>query len=224
MNVRMKRTLATAVVVGLFLPFTSMAWNGYEANGGIVLGARSWNVRAVEQDTAGDLEIPPVLGESLPVVGISEWAFQGCSKLTGVTIPDSVTYISGGAFQDCTGLTTVRIGTNVNTLGISCFQGCTKLQSIEIPDGVTSIPMGAFAFCSSLGRLKIGNGVTKVNGDINTSSMLGIVGRTVTVQNSPFWGCTSLRGIEFGSGIQSVSWGTFAHCSNCICRATELKT
>ena len=191
-----------------------MAWNGYESDGGIVLGARSWSVRAIEQDTAGYLEIPSVLGESLPVVGISEWAFQGCSKLTGVTIPDSVTYISGGAFQDCTGLTTVRIGTNVNALGMSCFQGCTNLQSIEIPDGVTSIPLAAFAYCPSLGRVKLGNGVKAVSGSVHMSVMTGLGGQTVTVINSPFAGCVSLKGIEFGTSIENVGWGAFEHCAN----------
>ena len=40
-------------------------------------------------------------------------AFNGCTGLTSITIPSSVTSIGSSAFNGCTGLTTIRYnGTN----------------------------------------------------------------------------------------------------------------
>lgn len=44
---------------------------------------------------------------------IGNWAFSGCSSLTGVTIPNGVSSIARGAFEHCESLTCVTIGNSV---------------------------------------------------------------------------------------------------------------
>ncbi|MBL9128716.1 MAG: leucine-rich repeat protein, partial [Verrucomicrobiales bacterium] len=51
----------------------------------------------------GDLVIPSTVN-GRRVTSIGTYAFQGCSGLTRVTIPDSVTGIEYGAFERCTDL------------------------------------------------------------------------------------------------------------------------
>ncbi|MGN0463068.1 MAG: leucine-rich repeat protein, partial [Acutalibacteraceae bacterium] len=73
-------------------------------------------------------------------------AFSGCSSLTSITIPDSVTSIDGGAFSGCTSLTSITIPDSVTSIGDEAFYGCSSLTSITIPDNVTSIGYCAFGY------------------------------------------------------------------------------
>ena len=59
----------------------------------------------------------------------------------------SVTRIGNRAFQYCTGLTSVTIPNSVTIIGDAAFTGCVGLTSITIPNSVTSIGMGAFQYC-----------------------------------------------------------------------------
>lgn len=84
------------------------------------------------------------------IKAIGNSAFSGCSSLTSVNIPDSVTTIEVGAFYDCSSLTSVTIPDSVTSIGNHTFGYCKSLTSINIPDSVTSIGSYAFSSCSSL--------------------------------------------------------------------------
>ena len=56
--------------------------------------------------------------------GIATHAFQYCSGLTSITIPNSITRIGEGAFEDCSGLTSITIPNSVTDVGFVAFQGC----------------------------------------------------------------------------------------------------
>ena len=55
------------------------------------------------------------------MTSIENYAFRGCTSLTAITIPNSVT-----------------------SIGIEAFYGCSSLTSFTIPNSVTSIGIGAF--------------------------------------------------------------------------------
>jgi len=93
---------------------------------------------------------------------IPENAFYGCTGLTSITIPDSVTSIGGSAFSDCSGLTSITIPDSVTSIGESAFYGCTNLTSITIPDSVTSIGGSAFSGCSGFTSITIPDSVTSI--------------------------------------------------------------
>ena len=119
----------------------------------------------VSDDVSGDVEILSTITvneTTYNVASIGSSAFDNCTGLTSVTIPNSVTSIGTFAFSGCTGLTSVTIPNSVTSIGSSVFSGCTGLTSVTIPNSVTSIGNEAFYNCSSLTEVTIGNSVTSI--------------------------------------------------------------
>ena len=63
-----------------------------------------------------------VIGETVEAIG--DEAFWGCSGLTSITIPNSVTSIGNYAFSGCSGLTSITIPNSVTSIGNYAFSGC----------------------------------------------------------------------------------------------------
>ena len=127
------------------------------------------------------------------VTSIGESAFDDCTGLTSVTIPDSVTSIGDSAFKYCTGLTSVTIGNSVTSIGDDAFYGCTGLTSITIPDSVTSIGDYAFDDCKNLTSVTIGDSITSIG-------------------DSAFSGCKSLTSIAIPNSVTSIGYWAFSGC------------
>ena len=93
---------------------------------------------------------------------IGDCAFNGCSRLTSITIPESVTEIGDYAFRGCSSLTSIAIPECVTEIGDYAFYGCSSLTSITIPESVAEIGDYAFRGCSSLTSITIPESVTEI--------------------------------------------------------------
>ncbi len=93
------------------------------------------------------------------VDSIMNGAFENCSNLTSVNIPNSVTYIDRyyrSPFYGCSGLTSMTIdmshiiGDTTTYYGTVSPFAIPSLQNLTLGENVTSIASGAFSSCSFL--------------------------------------------------------------------------
>ena len=106
----------------------------------------------------GDVGIPEVVivnGVEYSIKSIGDYAFEGCTSLTSLTIPSSAASIGDYAFYGCSALTSVTISEGVTSIGYSAFYGCTSLVSATIPSSVTTIGNWAFEGCTSLSSITV---------------------------------------------------------------------
>ena len=73
-----------------------------------------------KESAKGAITIPSEI-DGKPVTSIGYKAFQDCTGLTSITIPNSVTSIGGRAFLDCTGLTSITLGNSVTSIEEGAF-------------------------------------------------------------------------------------------------------
>ncbi len=89
------------------------------------------------------------------VTGIGELAFDECTALKSVTVPETVNRIGVGAFYGCSSLASIVIPEGVTNIESHLFYGCRSLASVQLPSTVKSIASYAFCNCVSLFSLEL---------------------------------------------------------------------
>ncbi len=102
-------------------------------------------ITGVSPMPAGATTIPAELG-GMAVKRIGAGVFEGCTAMTAVAIPGTVTDIGTNAFAGCTGLGHVVIPDSVTNIAARAFHGCTGLAFAAIGNGVEADGVGNDAF------------------------------------------------------------------------------
>ncbi len=152
------------------------------------------------------------------VTSIGDAAFYGCSSMTSVTIPNSVTSIGDGAFFSCSNMTQVTIGNSVKKIGRQAFYNCEGLTEVTIPNSVTTIGNYAFDGCTGLTEVTIGNSVTSI-GDGAFYWCRGLTSVTIpnsvtSIGKSAFWSCSGLTSVTIPNSVTSIGNDAFHWCSS----------
>lgn len=149
--------IVSAVPLGAFSFVASAATEGYYT---YTVSNGKATITKFDTTVSGAINIPSNLG-GYPVVCIDKNAFWYASKITAVTIPNTVTTINSYAFDTC-GITSVDIPDSVTSIGSYAFDSCSNLLTVRIPINITSISNGMFYQCRNLQTIKIPKGVTSV--------------------------------------------------------------
>ena len=191
------RALFLSLAVLLSLP---MLAEGVEIDGiRYVLNAYTKQATVIAKSSgeySGEVVIPESVeheGAAYSVKSIGDYAFEYCSSLLSVTIPNSVTSIGDYAFRNCSGLTSVTIGNSVTSIGDFAFRNCSWLTSVTIGNSVTSIGIYAFQNCYRLTSVTIPNSVTSIG-------------------ERAFRSCSGLTSVTIGNSVESIGEYAFANC------------
>ena len=165
------------------------------------------------------------------VTGIGGQAFEGCTGLENITIPDSVTEIGLEAFSGCTSLTNITIPDSVTEIGSSAFSGCTSLTAIDVEIGnnnYTSVNGVLFnkgkteLICYPAGKTdksyNIPNSVTSIGYsafiDCTSITSITIPDSVTSIDSSAFGGCSSLKSITIPNSVTSIGYYAFYGCTS----------
>ena len=149
-------------------------------------------------DTKTEIEIPESInGLQVKKVGVN--AFSGCSSLTSITIPNSVTSIGKSAFYGCSLLESITLpfvgetldGTSNTHFGYIFGASSYSSNSSSVPTslkeviitGGESIASDAFDYCSKLTSITIPNSVTSIG-------------------SYAFYGCSSLTDVYYEGTLE----------------------
>ena len=148
---------------------------------------------------------------------IGSYAFSGCSRLTSLTLPASITEIGDLAFSGCSGLTSLTLPAGITEIRYHAFYGCSGLTSLTLPAGITSIGGGAFYGCSGLTSLNLPAGITEIGVDAFSDccglTSLNLPAGITRISSYAFYGCSGLTSVTLPAGITSIGWYAFEGCS-----------
>ena len=176
------------------------------------------------------------------VTSIGDNAFQECTSLSTITIPNSVDDVSASALTETAwydnqpdGLVyagkvaykykgTAPEGTEITikegTLSItaSAFWDCSGISKITIPASVSKVGEWAFYGCSGLTAINVPSGVTSIERysfyGCTALTTIAIPESVTTIGVAAFSGCSGLTTMTIPDGVTAVRNSTFMGCTN----------
>ena len=163
---------------------------------------------------SGTVTIPATVthnGVTYSVTGIGNSAFRGCTGLTAVSMPSSVTTINKLAFYR-SGLTSLELPEAVTYIGDSAFNSCSKLNnlaSLTIPRNVSYIGLNAF-YGVKMQALTWNAVECWSNGGMTTYDVNQVtIGSDVTVLPDNFVRNSNITSLELPESLTSIGKQAF---------------
>jgi hypothetical protein len=157
--------------------------------------------------------------------------FQGCTSLSTVNIPKSVTSIGNYAFEGCTSLTSINIPESITSIGKEAFQNCSSLTNIRVDENNQNYSTSEdekvlfnkdkttlIYYPSANGDYTIPNSVTSISEyafyNCKSLTSINIPSSVTSIGNSAFYYCSKLTSVDIPDSVTSIGNGAFYSCSN----------
>ena len=198
------------------IPFVSANGIAYEPN---AIG-NTCTVTGIGTFDGEELVIPDYIS-GYRVTAIADSAFQNCTKLTKLVLPETVKTIGNSAFSGCTGLTEFTIPASVTYIGYSIFYGNVKMTTVyynstfsnynnlranhitKVVFNGSYVPASACQYCSNLKEVEFGSNVTEIKDDA-------------------FYECYGLSKVVIPEGVVSIGNSAFYMYSSNNSNLTEI--
>lgn len=184
-------------------------------------------ITSVDTATSGDVVIPETLG-GYPVKKIDDTAFSW-TKITTVTIPDSVVSIGWQSFYQCTSLKSVKIGSGLESIGDYAFQHTYRMTEYVVSEDNPNFSSDEFGVLFDKAKtiiLAYPIGHSRTAYEIpNTVKEIGlwsfgycdltdvtIPGNVETVGEYAFYNSPTIISLTIDSGVKEIKYNSFGAC------------
>ena len=154
-------------------------------------------------------------------------------NIKNVLINAGVTNIGEYAFEYCSNLVSIKIPNTITSIGDYAFDECSSLISIEIPESVTSIAVPAFSSCNSLTSINVSEKNEKYLSDkgvLYTKNITELIkypagkkekeyaisNSATNIEIGAFNSCSNLIAIEIPNSVTNIETHVFSYCNSLI--------
>ena len=176
------------------------------------------------------------------VTAVGEHAFDGCTTLTYIELPEGITSVGDYAFANCSAMEYISLANTITSIGNYVFENCTgeilincdipdaerlnnqdigtfkksQFTKVVISDWVTTIGDYAFSGCSSITSITIPESVTEI-GSYAFSGCSSITSITIPesvtkIGDSAFSGCSSITSLTIPESVTEIGGYAFYGC------------
>lgn len=131
-------------------------------------------------------------------------------------LPSSIEEIGESAFEGCSKLTSITIPVKVKEIEAKCFSK-SKLKSIELPSGITEIEEKAFYQCPLNELRSLPSSLKKIGSYAFFGGLfesMSFPASLTEIDESDFMLCTNLKSVNLSpTKVKIISEGAFSYCS-----------